>query len=70
MRGAASLSPLVGLNDETTCVASRLQFVKLYCEGVSLSYLRTQAPFIAMELERQGLVDLGVIRAVMSYPFP
>ncbi len=46
------------LNDEGTCLAARLRFVKDYCEHrINFAYLEDDAPFIAREIRRQGLVD-------------
>ena len=46
----------LGLNDEDTCLKSRLRYVMAYCEqNISFDYLMEEAPFIASELERQGL---------------
>lgn len=55
----------LGLNDEGTCLKSRVRYIDLYCQylnsncinGVPFSFLRQEAPFIAMELERQELVE-------------
>jgi hypothetical protein len=56
----------LGLNDEATCLAARERFVRAFCTGnVSWEYLRRDAPFIASELERQGLRD--GIREMMNY---
>jgi hypothetical protein len=47
----------LGLNDEGTCLKSRVKWLKDYCvpDGIPFDYLRRHAPFIATELERQGL---------------
>jgi len=52
------------LNDEPTCRNAREEWVKDFCRisrfGTStdaLAFIRPKAPFIAMEIERQGLVD-------------
>lgn len=50
------------LNDDESCVKARLRYVRLYCsfhcQGIiPLDYLHAEAPFIAREIERQGLVD-------------
>ena len=56
----------LGLNDEGTCLKSRQRFIKDYCTRcVSLQFLRQDAPFIAFELERQGLID--TINDIMGY---
>ena len=69
-RMALDTSRILGLNDETTCIANRFVYVKLYCdEQVLYSVLQDQAPFIASELSRQGLTDLVNLREIMSYPF-
>jgi len=44
------------LNDEI-CIKSRLDWLKGYCEGIPIDYLEKRAPFIALELKRQNLVD-------------
>jgi hypothetical protein len=45
------------LNDEGTCLKSRVKWLRDFCSrDISLEYLRRHAPFIVMELERQGLV--------------
>jgi hypothetical protein len=47
----------LGLNDEGTCLKARLRYVKCYClREVSFRYLENEAPFIAREIRRQGLV--------------
>lgn len=52
------------LNDET-CVEARRAWVENYCKGeINFGHLQKKAPFIACELERQGLVER--IRDVMS----
>jgi hypothetical protein len=44
------------LNDERA-IMSRQRWIRDYCDGhFGLDYLRRNAPFIAYELERQGLV--------------
>lgn len=54
------------LNDEGTCVKSRSKYVENYCRGFTdFEYLRQDAPFIAFELSRQGLVN--EIRDIMGY---
>jgi hypothetical protein len=46
----------LGLNDEGTCLKSRVRWLMDYCtNGISLDYLRRNAPFIVAELERQHL---------------
>ncbi len=47
----------LGLNDEI-CIDGRLHYVKPYCQGhIDFEYLSECAPFIALELQRQGLVN-------------
>jgi len=46
------------LNEDEPCVNARLQWLLNYCDGhIDLVYLKRNAPFIAYELERQGLVN-------------
>ena len=53
------------LNDDETCIASRQEYVMSYCEqAITLEYLESKAPFVARELQRQGLV--GKISKVMG----
>lgn len=53
------------LNDDESCVRARSEYVMFYCsEDISLNYLKSKAPFIAFELERQGLTE--TIRAIMG----
>ncbi len=53
----------LGLNDEGTCLKSRVKWLKDYCShDVSFAYLRRHAPFIVSEIERQNL--LATIRNV------
>jgi len=55
------------LNDEGTCLAARFDWVTQYCGGeFTFAYLRRKAPFIALELRRQGLVT--AIRTIMPPP--
>jgi hypothetical protein len=61
---------ILGLNDETTCVTNRQNYVETYCSGhCSFMYLRREAPFLAHELTAQGLVELEAIRSIMTWPF-
>jgi hypothetical protein len=55
----------LALNDEGTCLKSRIKWISDYCDDhISLEHLRAHAPFIVLELERQGLIlD---IKAVMG----
>lgn len=69
-RMAIETRTILGLNDETTCVANRWKYISLYCdEQVMFGVLLEQAPFLAAELLRQGLKDVARLRAIMSYPF-
>jgi len=46
----------LGLNDSATCLAARERYVRDFCVGyISLDYLGRDAPFLASEIERQGL---------------
>ena len=47
----------LGLNDEGTCLKSRVRWLSDYCSpnGIPFDYLQRHAPFIAAELERQQL---------------
>ena len=46
----------LGLNDEL-CRQARREYVESYLEGeISFAYVKRRAPFIARELERQGLL--------------
>ena len=55
------------LNDEGTCLKNRAEYVKDYCLGhIDFPYLRRKAPFLALELRRQRL--LNRIKDMMSYP--
>lgn len=46
----------LGLNDEGTCLKSRVKWLADYCStDISFDYLRRNAPFIVAELERQNL---------------
>jgi hypothetical protein len=48
----------LGLNDEGTCLKSRVKWLSDYCSNdISLDYFRRHAPFIVAELERQNLVE-------------
>jgi hypothetical protein len=54
----------LGLNDEGTCLKSRIKWVSEYRDNqISFEHLRNHAPFIAIELERQSLA--ADIREVM-----
>ena len=55
------------LNDEGTCIKARERYVKQYCQGlIDFAHVEREAPFIAYELTRQGLVD--AIKGIMGYP--
>jgi hypothetical protein len=57
---------ILGLNDEDTCMKSRAKYVEDYCKyKITFDHLACEAPFIAQELERQGLVE--TIREIMIY---
>lgn len=57
------------LNDDGTCVRERQVRVRDYCTGdISFNHLRKEAPFIAHELQRQGLVSS--ITKMMGYSQP
>jgi hypothetical protein len=57
---------ILGLNDESTCMKNRARYIELYCKDkISFQHLVEDAPFIAMELRRQGLVDS--IKNMMIY---
>jgi hypothetical protein len=46
------------LNDEDSCIQSRENWLKPFCQReYGFDYLRSKAPFIAYELERQNLID-------------
>jgi hypothetical protein len=56
----------LGLNDEGTCLKSRFRYIEVYCKNeIAFFHLQHEAPFIAMELERQGLRD--GIRDIMQF---
>jgi hypothetical protein len=55
----------LGLNDEGTCLKSRVKWLRDYCTNdISFDYLRNNAPFIVAELERQNLA--ATIREVFT----
>lgn len=46
------------LNDDDTCVQARMRYAKDYRDGgITWMHLQRDAPFIAVEIERQGLVQ-------------
>lgn len=54
------------LNDEDKCLKDRFAYVRDYClRNITLTFLRERAPFLAKELERQGLLDS--IRTMMPF---
>lgn len=58
---------ILGLNDEGTCLASRFHYISALCRNeISFDYLRRAAPFLAAEIDRQGLGD--TIKEVMGFP--
>ena len=57
---------ILKLNDEGTCIKSRQRYVELYCQRrVDFEFLREEAPFIAMEIQRQGLKSS--VRRIMGF---
>jgi hypothetical protein len=53
------------LNDEGTCLKSRVKYVREYCDQeITFAHLKRHAPFIAIEMERQGIVKdlVGMMR--------
>ncbi|MBD2279723.1 hypothetical protein [Aphanizomenon flos-aquae] len=55
------------LNDYDKCIDGRLEWLKTYYEhNSSFDYLKRKAPFIAYELERQGLVEVDKIAKIMG----
>jgi hypothetical protein len=47
---------VLGLNDESSCVKARREYVDCYCrDDITYEYLASHAPFLAKELQRQGL---------------
>jgi hypothetical protein len=56
----------IGLNDPASCLEQRAQYVEDYCRGlVTFDFLRRDAPFLAAEIQRLGLIDL--IKEMMPY---
>lgn len=45
------------LNDDDTCVQERLHWALVFCKMRDMDFMKRYAPFIAYELERQGLVE-------------
>lgn len=60
----------LGLNDEGTFLQERLHWIREYCkdDGIPFVHLKKHAPFIAYELERQGLVQQ--ICKMLRFPTP
>jgi len=57
----------LGLNDEYPCVLGRAEYLESYCLAeMNFEFLRKRAPFVAMELQRQGLDK--TIQNIMNYP--
>ena len=55
------------LNDSDKCIDGRLEWLKTYYEdNSSFDSLKRKAPFIAYELERQGLVEVDKIAYIMG----
>jgi len=45
------------LNDEL-CISGRIRWIREFCTGsITLEFLKRNAPFIAVELQRQGLIE-------------
>lgn len=56
----------LGLNDLATCLAARERYVRDFCLGdITWNYLLRDAPFLASEIERQGL--RARLREMMRY---
>jgi hypothetical protein len=59
----------LGLNDEGTCLKARQRYVKDMCvNGLPFQLVERDAPFLAGEIRRQGLVV--TLNDVMGYPPP
>jgi hypothetical protein len=57
-RQVQSTCDVLGLNNDSTCMKSRMRYIEGYCKDKwPFSHLEEEAPFIAKELRRQGLVD-------------
>lgn len=55
---------VLGLNDEGTCLMARASWTRDYCclvreaqAAVAFEFLKRRAPFLAVELQRQGLIE-------------
>ncbi len=56
----------LGLNDEGTCLQARINWLRDYITvPLPFSYLEKKAPFLAVELKRQNLIE--AIREIMVY---
>ena len=54
------------LNDDGTCRATRRHWLRAYCtQGIPIDFLRSMAPFLTKELERQNLVS--TIASIMQF---
>ncbi|WP_295378899.1 hypothetical protein [uncultured Stenotrophomonas sp.] len=48
---------VLGLNDESTCVKTRVLWYRNYINGdISFEVLKSMAPFLSFEMARQGLI--------------
>lgn len=45
------------LNHNETCVQARQHWLQSFCKGCPFEFLKQHAPFIALELQRQNLVE-------------
>jgi hypothetical protein len=55
------------LNDEETCILARFEWVREFCaENVNFAHLEKRAPFLAMELARQGYNSPAALRVIMK----
>lgn len=56
----------LGLNDEGTCLQARMNWIRDYITApLPFSHLEMKAPFLALELKRQDLIE--AIREIMSF---
>jgi hypothetical protein len=56
----------LGLNDEGTCLQARINWIRDYITApFPFSHLERRAPFLALELKRQNLVE--AIREIMRF---
>ncbi len=55
---------ILKLNDESTCLKQRKHWLEVYITTKDFQFLKEHAPFIAIEIERQGLIN--DIQSVMS----